>query len=128
MKISTQPSEDALNQLRSALAISEPSDLERDGTIQRFEYCYELLWKLAQRVLKENEIEAEIPRQVFRELGRIGWINNVEAWLQFQKMINPTSHEYGKELAEKSYLLAKQFLPIAEELLSVLKEKAQANE
>lgn len=128
MRISTQPTDDALTQLRKALEIKDPSELERDGTIQRFEYCYELLWKLAQKVLRANEVEAEIPRQVFRELGRIGWISNVEDWINFQKMRNLTSHEYGKGLAEKSYILAGQFLPLAENLLAILKEKAQAND
>jgi nucleotidyltransferase substrate binding protein (TIGR01987 family) len=128
MAIITQTTEDALAQLKKALDLSAPSELERDGTIRCFEYCYELLWKLAQRVLKANGIKAEIPREVFRALGRIGWIDNVEAWLAFQKMRNLTGHEYGRVLAEKSYQLAHQFLPLAENLLIILKEKAQANE
>lgn len=124
--ISLQPTKEALKNLENALAIQNPSDLERDGSIQRFEYCYELTWKLAQRILKENEVEAETPKVVFRELGRLGWINNVEAWLEFQKSRNETSHEYGKTLAEKSYRLAKIFLPLALQLFSILKEKTGA--
>ena len=123
--ISTQPTRDALNNLKEALAITKPSDLERDGTIQRFEYCYELMWKLAQRILKSNEINAEAPKSVFRELGRLGWINNVEDWIDFQKVRNETSHEYGEKLAIKSYALAKIFLPLAEQLFDILKEKSR---
>lgn len=121
--ISLKPAQEALNHLAEALAISSPTDLERDGTIQRFEYCYELIWKTAQRVLKENEIFAETPKMIFRELGRLGWINNVEAWFEFQKSRNETSHEYGEQLAKKSYELAKLFLPMATALFEVLKEK-----
>lgn len=112
-----------LKQLELALTIHAPSDLERDGTIQRFEYSYELIWKLASRILKENEIEAEVPKAVFRELGRLGWITNVEDWLDFQKSRNETSHEYGEALAKKSYALSKQFLPMAQDLLRVLQAK-----
>lgn len=122
-RTSIKPTEDALKQLRTALTIVTPTELERDGTIQRFEYCYELLWKLARRVLKDNEVEAEVPRVVFRELGRLGWINNVEEWIEFQKYRNLTSHEYGAELAKNSYQLAVKFLPLAEGLLEVLKGK-----
>jgi nucleotidyltransferase substrate binding protein (TIGR01987 family) len=118
---SLKPAQDALLQLKAALAVANPSDLERDGTIQRFEYSYEMIWKLSQRVLKDNEISAETPKAVFRELGRLGWISNVEEWLDFQKIRKETSHEYGDKLAKKSYALAKVFLPLAEALLEVLK-------
>lgn len=124
MTLSTQPTKDALKNLKDALAISNPSDLERDGTIQRFEYSYELIWKLGQKILKDQEITAETPRNVFRELGRIGWIDNVEDWIEFQKIRNETSHEYGKALADKSYKLAKKFLPLAENLFDILQKKA----
>lgn len=123
MKISLQPTSDALQNLKQALAIQNPSDLERDGTIQRFEYSYEILWKLAQRVLRNHEIQAETPRNVFRELGRLGWINNVEDWISFQKARNETSHEYGLKLALHSYALAQVFLPLAQNLFEILKEK-----
>lgn len=125
MKLSLKPTQDALRNLQEALAIQNPTDLERDGTIQRFEYCYELIWKSAQKVLKENEIQAEYPKAVFRELGRLGWISNVEEWLSFQQMRNDTSHEYGRELAEKSHQLAKIFLPLALNLYQILMEKVR---
>ncbi len=125
-QITTQSAENALQSLQEALAIKNPSKLERDGTIQRFEYCYELTWKLARRVLKENEVEADVPKTIFREMGRLGWINNVEDWLAFQKSRNETSHEYGEKLAIKSYHLSKIFLPMAVDLIVVLKSKANA--
>ncbi|UXR63701.1 nucleotidyltransferase substrate binding protein [Bdellovibrio bacteriovorus] len=125
MKTSLQPSQDALKNLEQALLISQPTDLERDGTIQRFEYCYEIMWKAAQRILKENEVHAETPKVVFRELGRLGWIQNVEDWLEFQKARNETSHEYGLKLALHSYELAKKFLPLAQGLYKVLFEKSR---
>ena len=123
--ISLKPTMDALQNLDEALRVKKPSKLERDGIVQRFEIAYEQMWKSAQRVLRENEIHAETPKDVFRELGRIGWIDNVEAWIQFQKSRNETSHEYGEKLAQKSYDLAKAFLPIGQKLLLTLKEKSR---
>lgn len=126
IQITTQLAENALQSLKEALDIQNPSKLERDGTIQRFEYCYEVIWKLARRTLKENEIEAEVPKIIFRELGKLGWIDNVEDWLAFQKSRNETSHEYGEKLAIKSYNLSKIFLPMAQNLLHILKSKVNA--
>lgn len=37
---------DALDQLRQATHVKDPSDLEKEGTIQRFEFTHELAWKL----------------------------------------------------------------------------------
>ncbi len=122
--INFKPVEDALKNLREALQIKNPSKLERDGTVQRFEYSYELVWKLASRILKENEVNAEVPKSVFRELGRLAWIDNVETWIDFQKSRNETSHEYGETLAQKSYQLADKFLPIAEKLIVILRQKS----
>lgn len=124
MSLSVKPTQDALNNLKQALTIQNPTDLERDGTIQRFEYCYEIIWKTAQRILKENEVTAETPRDVFRELGRMNWISNVEDWIEFQKSRNETSHEYGEKFAKKSYALAQTFLPLAEALFQTLKTKS----
>jgi nucleotidyltransferase substrate binding protein (TIGR01987 family) len=123
MSLSFQPAQDALRNLQRALEIKNPSDLERDGTVQRFEYCYEIIWKLALRVLQAHEVKAEYPKTVFRELGRLGWIDNVEDWIEFQKSRNDTSHEYGVRYAQKSYELAKIFLPLALALFDILKEK-----
>lgn len=121
--ISFKPTEDALKNLSEGLSISAPTPLERDGIVQRFEYSYELIWKLSQRILRTNEIKTDTPKAVFRELGRIGWITNVESWMEFQKSRNETSHEYGERLAVKSVELAKIFLPMALELLSILRKK-----
>ena len=125
MSISLEPANNALKNLEEALKIKIPSQLERDGIVQRFEIAYEQTWKAAQRVLRDNEIFAETPKDVFRELGRIGWIDNVEAWISFQKSRNETSHEYGEKLAQKSFALAKEFLPIGSTLLKILTAKSR---
>lgn len=109
-QITSQVAENAIKSLHEALSIKQPSQLERDGTIQRFEYSYEMTWKLARRVLNQNEIDAQIPKVIFRELGRLNWIDNVEEWMSFHSSLNETSHEYGEKLAQKSYELAKVFL------------------
>lgn len=123
IQISLDPFEKALLSLQEALSQSTFNKLERDGVIQRFEYSYELSWKSAKRVMEIEGISIDTPKSVFRELGRLGWTANVEAWMEFHKSRNLTSHEYGEKLAENSFLLAKQFLPLALELLTTLKNK-----
>ena len=66
----------------------------RDGAIQRFEYTFELTWKMMQRVLKAQGIEAGSPKQVFRSALKADFIENVEDWFLFLEKRNLTVHIY----------------------------------
>lgn len=114
----------ALLTLREGLTKTQLSQLEKDGVIQRFEYSFELLWKTAKRVLESQGLSIDTPKNVIRELGRIGWINDVETWLEFLRARHKTSHEYGEKLAASVFLAAQNFLPLAEQLVTTLKTKA----
>ena len=46
---------DAIDRLGEAIE-SEPTDLNRDGTIQRFEFTYELSWKVLKKYLASKGI------------------------------------------------------------------------
>lgn len=57
--------EQALGTFKGAL-LESPSELERDGAIQRFEYCFDLAWKALKRHLeKSGLIDLNSPRSVF---------------------------------------------------------------
>ena len=114
----------ALTSLKEALDTNITSDLERDGVIQRFEYTIELTWKLAKRVLNENGLTAIAPKEVIREMAKIGWIDNPKIWINFIKYKNLTSHTYNEKIAQEVYEKAKQFYPICTELVEILKEKS----
>jgi nucleotidyltransferase substrate binding protein (TIGR01987 family) len=95
----------------------------RDSVIQRFEYTYELSWKSLQRYLKQAyNFQADSLRQLYREAGRIGLIDNVESWFAYQEARNLTSHTYNEITAEETYKVALQFAYDAEKLLHKLEE------
>jgi nucleotidyltransferase substrate binding protein (TIGR01987 family) len=57
--------EQALKTFSEAL-LPHPSQLERDGAIQRFEYCFDLSWKTLKRFLeKSGMVDLNSPRSVF---------------------------------------------------------------
>ena len=64
--IDIQPLLDAFASFEEAMG-QVTSDLTRDGTIQRFEYTFELAWKTMKRVLRAKGSEVNQPRDVFRE-------------------------------------------------------------
>jgi nucleotidyltransferase substrate binding protein (TIGR01987 family) len=116
----------ALASLDDALA-QPKNEYLRDSVIQRFEYTYELAWKSLRRYLMSagdaQDIDAMARKDLFREAGRIGLIEDVEAWFAFHRMRNLTSHTYNAEVAEEVYLAARDFAPAARRLLEELERR-----
>ena len=87
----------AFLQLENALKIVSPSDVEREGIIQRFEYTFELAWKVLQDYLKEmGTEELSGPKQVIIEANSKNLIRNGEIWLKMLEARNIASHEYSE--------------------------------
>jgi nucleotidyltransferase substrate binding protein (TIGR01987 family) len=122
-------SEISLFRLRKALEslkkgyTDNPSELERDGLIQRFEYTLELCWKSSKKILYANGIEVDTPKNVIRELGQIGWIPNPEDWIDYIDKRNETSHMYNEEVAIKIFSVIKRFISDVDSLLEILELK-----
>jgi len=76
----------------------------KDGVIQRFEFCYEICWKLIKYYLENEGIqEAKSPKSTFREAFKIGIIQEGEKWIDMLNDRNLTSHVYDEEVAFDIY-------------------------
>lgn len=96
--------EDALVQLQKALLEPENAELSIDGTIQRFEFSFELGWKATKELLLSTQgIDAKSPKPTLQEAYRIGWIEDEALWVAMLEDRNNTSHTYDKELARAIY-------------------------
>ena len=113
----------ALRTLDEAMVKPPANLLERDGIIKRFRYCVEVSWISAKKVLEYHEFKADTPRNIFRELARIGWINNPEQWIEFLEARNKTSHLYHEKVAEELFQIIPIFLKATHKLLVGLEEK-----
>lgn len=109
--------EKALSALELALN-SEKTDLNRDATIQRFEFCIELSWKTAKKIMGSNSVA---PKVILREMAAQGLIGDPTIWFHFLEARNESSHTYKVEVAERVYTAAKDFLPHGQTLLIKLK-------
>ena len=117
----------ALNNLKEAFTRSEKNkndELLRDGTIQRFEYTYELAIKTIKRQLKNIELPEEVEKLAYRDLIRMGadkgLINNPQYWFDFRAKRNITSHTYDEDKAIEVYNVIGKFIPEAEFLIKSL--------
>ena len=82
---------------------ADADDMYLDATIQRFEFCFELAWKLMKAVLEYEGIEANSPRSCIREGWKQGLISNAEAWLEMMEKRNLSSHTYDENVAREIY-------------------------
>lgn len=122
MTLILTPLAKALASLEEGLALPK-SDITRDACIQRFEYSFELSWKLLKRYVSENASLKETSiKGVFREAGKLNLIDNVEAWFGYLQARNLTSHTYNEETADETYIAAQSFLKDAKSLLKKLQE------
>lgn len=78
----------------------EDSEPLRESLIQRFEYTFELSWKLMSSILKDQHIETYGVKNILREAYRIGLIIDIEKWLKFAEARNLTSHLYKESVAK----------------------------
>jgi nucleotidyltransferase substrate binding protein, HI0074 family len=90
--------------LREALERDEPlSQLEKEGLIQRFEYCTELAWKTMKDYLESEGLVLDqiTPRTVVRSAFEAGLIRQGEAWQKTLDARNLMSHTYDFAVFEQ---------------------------
>lgn len=120
-EISLEKLKKALDSLERGYKIN-PTELERDGIIQRFEFSVELSWKSAKKVLSKNGIDADVPKNIFREMASLGWVTNPALWLEFINYRNKASHIYNEEVAQEILAIVPSFIEESKNLLSALEK------
>lgn len=110
MEINLDPLSKAISSLEKA--IQQPKDeFIRDAVIQRFEYTFELAWKMLKRYFDWNQSLKEYNiKNLFREAAKQKIIINLDSWFSFHEARNITTHTYDEVKADEIYELAKDFL------------------
>ena len=95
----------------------------RDSVIQRFEYSYELCWKMLSKELYQRVPSlGQTPSLDFKTGSRFGLIDDPEAWFEYPRMRNITFRTYDEVTAEKVAGSAKSFLKNARSLPEALEK------
>ena len=100
------------------------SEIVRGGTIQRFEFTFELLWKALKIVLQDKGVEVHTPKDSLRRAFRLGWIENEASFLEMLEARNKMSHLYDEQEAREIYKeVTQKFIKPIRALLETLKEQ-----
>ena len=126
MSLALSPFEKALESLNHVLSLPK-DDIIRDSAIKRFEYTYELAWKMIQRWRKDNvspeKADPLTRKDLFRLAAQNGLIKDPAPWFGYHEARNETSHAYNEAKAEKVYKAATLFAGEATSLLEELKRR-----
>ncbi len=113
----------ALERLNEALNLPSENVINQDASIQRFEFTFELAWKLMQEVLIENRVDTSRGvKTIIRDSANLGLIDNPEDWLKFLEDRNITAHTCKEEDTRKIYEDLKDFPPLVNKLLDKVKD------
>lgn len=104
------------------------SQLEKEGIIQRFEYTFELAWKVLKDKMENDGlvIDQISPKAVVRQAFAARYIDDAETWLKMIGDRNLMSHTYDFKKFEEIILSIRQaYLPmLADWHLGLLAEAA----
>jgi len=100
----------------------------RDGVIQRFEFTFELSWKMLKRYLEEyglEKVDSLNNRDLFRVGFEQGLLEDPEVWFHYLKMRNQSSHIYDAGKAAMVFSAARNFQQDVQLLMERIEAKNQ---
>jgi nucleotidyltransferase substrate binding protein (TIGR01987 family) len=101
-----------LETLEQALALleevlSEPfSALMRDAAIHRFEYTFELSWKLLRRIAQVEGRQADSPWQAIRTAAEAELLQNIDLWFEMVECRNSVTMTFMPDIADQVFQAA----------------------
>lgn len=114
--------EKALARLQEAVATQNPSELEKAGVIQFYEFTFELAWKTVKDYLEAQEVSVSFPRDVIKAGFKYGLLDG-ELWLDMLRKRNLMSHGYDEESAEIAFrLIVDTYFGVIDELFQKLQQ------
>jgi len=120
--------ESAFNLLKKAFEkdITEMSDLEKEGVVQRFEYNFELAWKTLKDYLVYSGIVFDqiTPRRVIKEAFAAKIIEDGQTWIDMLEQRNLMSHTYDRETFDAVIgNITQRYFAALEQVFTWLKQK-----
>ena len=87
-----------------------------ESTIQRFETCFDSLWKVLKRYLNEEIGVADLPngpKPIFRIANENRLFRDeqaIERWIDYVNKRNSTAHDYDGEKAKEALAIMARFV------------------
>ena len=94
----------ALERLEESL-MEEPTNIIIDGCLHRFEFTFELAWKVVKSYLEYMGVAEKTgsPRETIQNGFKQGLISDGEGWIEMMLSRNELSHSYDEKESRKIY-------------------------
>ncbi len=118
-----------LETLEQALALleevlSEPfSALMRDAAIHRFEYTFELSWKLLRRIAQLEGQQADSPWQAIRIAAEAELLQNIDLWFEMVECRNSVTMTFMPDIADQVFQAACSLPASLKFIISAIRKK-----
>jgi len=117
----------AVRRLQNALKEKSKNELVQAGSIQYFEFCFELAWKTIKVIVQSEGLhDCYSPKSCLKTAFKNQWIEDETPWLKMLDDRNIMSHSYDSEEALKVYnhlpLYLKEFIVLLKNLKPLLKK------
>ena len=108
----------------------EKNAFMRDSAIKRFEFTFDLSWKVVKAFMEENKgVICKSPKECFREAYKQGFIAYDDFWIEMADLRNKTAHTYKEQIAEEVYAVLPKTLAYFQKILeSVNKERTDGKD
>jgi len=114
--------EQALTLLQEVL--SEPfSALVRDAAIHRFEYTFELSWKLLRRIAQVEGQQTDSPWQAIRVAAEAGLLQDIDLWFEMVECRNSVTMTFMPDIADQVFKAACSLPSSLKLVASAIKKK-----
>jgi len=106
----------AIDKLEEVLK-KEKNEIYRDSAIKRFEFTFDLSWKLIKTYLEDQfDVLCNSPKSCFREAYSQELIKYNDQWIKMVDWRNLSSHTYSEEFANDLYKELPKFLKLFKDL------------
>ena len=117
--------------LREAMAHGPEAlnQLEKEGVIQRFEYCFELAWKTVKDYMEASGVVFDVvmPRQVIKDAFAAKVLEDGATWIAMLDHRNLLSHTYNPAVFEQAVeAIHQRYLPQLEALHRFLQQEVMS--
>lgn len=114
----------AYKRLSESTQLELNNDIIVDAVIQRFEFTFEMAWKLMKIYLEYEGIQdAQSPRSTIKAAFKHGLIEDGDEWIAMMLDRNRTSHVYDEKTALEIYNnIKKNHVFLLEKLLKKIQE------
>jgi nucleotidyltransferase substrate binding protein (TIGR01987 family) len=104
------------------------NDLEKEGTVQRFEYTVELPWKTLKDYLEHSGLQLTpvTPKSVIKAAFAARLIPDGQLWIDILEKRNLLSHKCDHELLDEGLKeIHERYLPAIEQLQQFFREQSK---